>query len=66
MHRLAWEGAMKAKQEPNTQKVKGKDQKGLGERYGKKATAPALHPAEKESGTQGASNVSEDETSGSE
>lgn len=57
---------MKAKQEPNTQKVKGKDQKGLGERYGKKATAPALHPAEKESGTQGASNVSEDETSGSE
>jgi len=45
---------------------KGKDQRGLGERYGKKASGPLLHPNEKERGTRGASNAGEDESSGSE
>jgi hypothetical protein len=45
---------------------KGKDEQLLGERYGKKETGPALHPTTKESGRKGASNVGQDETSGSE
>ena len=48
------------------QKQKGEDQRGLGERYGKEAREPRLHPASKESGIEGASNVGQDETSGSE
>jgi hypothetical protein len=57
---------MPTKNEQEELEDKGKDQRGLGERFGKKAKTPALHPAEKESGTQGASNVGEDESSGSE
>ena len=57
---------MPTEQPREKQDEKGKDQRALGERYGKKATGPALHPAEKESGRRGASNVGEDESSGSE
>jgi hypothetical protein len=45
---------------------KGADQRGLGERIGRQATGPAIHPATKESGTKGASNAGEDASSGSE
>jgi hypothetical protein len=51
------------KREPDD---KGADQRGLGERLGRQEKGPALHPAAKESGVKGASNVGEDETSGSE
>ena len=57
---------MATKEAREKQEEKGKDQRGLGERYGKKAKEPALHPSERESGTQGASNVQQDESSGSE
>jgi hypothetical protein len=45
---------------------KGEEQRGLSERLGRKESGPALHPTTKESGTKGASNVGQDETSGSE
>jgi hypothetical protein len=45
---------------------KGAEQRGLGERLGQEEDGPPLHPAAKESGTKGASNAGEDETSGSE
>jgi hypothetical protein len=45
---------------------KGAEQRGLGERIGREEEGPALHPTSRESGTKGASNVGEDETSGSE
>ena len=45
---------------------KGADQRRLGERLGRPETGPKLHPASRESGTKGASNVGEDESSGSE
>jgi hypothetical protein len=57
---------MAGKEVQKKQDEKGKDQTGLSERYGKEAQTPALHPAEKESGIRGASNVAEDESSGSE
>lgn len=57
---------MEKQKEAPRQPDKGEDQRLLGERYGKKETGPALHPATKESGRKGASNVGEDETSGSE
>jgi hypothetical protein len=56
---------MPATKQPKDEE-KGKDQRGLGERYGKEASGPPLHPDEKERGTRGASNVGEDGTSGSE
>jgi hypothetical protein len=37
-----------------------------GERYGRVERGPALHPFTKQTGRKGASNVGEDETSGSE
>lgn len=55
----------KDKQKPE-EKQKGEDQRGLGERYGKETRGPRLHPASKESGREGASNVGQDESSGSE
>lgn len=47
---------------------KGADQRrfGLGERLGRPETGPRLHPLSKEAGIKGASNVGEDECSGSE
>lgn len=57
---------MQKQKEDRKQPEKGADQRLLGERYGKKETGPALHPATKESGQKGASNVGQDETSGSE
>jgi hypothetical protein len=45
---------------------KGADQRWLGERYGRVEEGPALHPLTRETGLKGASNVGEDETSGSE
>lgn len=57
---------MEKQKDGQKQPAKGADQKLLGERYGKKETGPALHPASKESGRQGASNAGEDESSGSE
>ncbi|HEX6241881.1 MAG TPA: hypothetical protein VFZ61_13325 [Polyangiales bacterium] len=47
---------------------KGADQRrlGLGERLGRPETGPKLHPLSREAGVKGASNVGEDETSGSE
>jgi hypothetical protein len=45
---------------------KGADQRWLGERYGRVERGPALHPFTRETGRKGASNVGEDETSGSE
>jgi hypothetical protein len=57
---------METKSQQPKQPEKGKDQRLLGERYGKKASHPLLHPVEKETGRRGASNVGEDESSGSE
>ena len=45
---------------------KGAEQRWLGERYGRRETGLALHPWSKETGRKGASNVGQDETSGSE
>ena len=47
---------------------KGADQRrlGVGERLGRPETGPRLHPLSRESGIKGASNVGEDESSGSE
>lgn len=55
----------KTRRDPD-EKDKGAQQRGLGERFGRDAKGPPLHPAAKESGIEGASNVGEDETSGSE
>jgi hypothetical protein len=45
---------------------KGADQRWLGERFGRRETGVALHPWSRETGRKGASNVGQDETSGSE
>jgi hypothetical protein len=45
---------------------KGADQRRLGERIGRPETGPKLHPLSREAGIKGASNVGEDESSGSE
>ena len=56
----------KKEQTKRGQGDKGAEQRGLGERLGREELGPPLHPASKESGTKGASNAGEDETSGSE
>jgi hypothetical protein len=48
------------------ERAKGADERWLRERYGRVERGPALHPWTKETGLKGASNVGQDETSGSE
>lgn len=45
---------------------KGREQRYLGERFGRPELGTGMHPLTKERGIKGASNVGEDETSGSE
>lgn len=54
-----------SKQQEELQK-KGRDQRWLSERYGKREHEHSNHPQTKRSGYKGASNVGEDESSGSE
>jgi hypothetical protein len=58
----------KPQQPQDKRDAKGKDQRkrGLGERLGSPETGPKLHPLSREAGIKGASNVGEDESSGSE
>lgn len=57
---------MEAKQQPRKKDDKGADQRLLRERLGQVEKGPRLHPVSKETGLKGASNVGEDESSGSE
>lgn len=45
---------------------KGAEQRWNGERYGREEMGPRLHPWTRVTGRKGASNVGQDETSGSE
>jgi hypothetical protein len=57
----------KYKSERQELAAKGRDQRDLSERYGKRVgVAFAIHPETRRTGRQGASNVGEDESSGSE
>lgn len=57
---------MEAKQRPRKKDDKGADQRLLRERLGQVEKGPRVHPVSKETGLKGASNVGEDESSGSE
>lgn len=57
---------MDRRKETKENSDKGSEERGLSERYGKRATTPPLNPVTKERGIQGASNVGQDKTSGSE
>ncbi|MET0286127.1 MAG: hypothetical protein ABW352_16720 [Polyangiales bacterium] len=46
------------------EKDKGKDERNLGQRYGREDDSHSNHPLSRESGVKGASNVGEDSTSG--
>jgi hypothetical protein len=43
---------------------KGREERHMGERFGRPEEGPPLHPQTKETGTKGASNAGEDLTSG--
>jgi hypothetical protein len=46
------------------EKEKGRDERNLGQRYGRPDDSGSNHPAAREDGIKGASNVGEDQTSG--
>ncbi|HEY6878468.1 MAG TPA: hypothetical protein VI299_10645 [Polyangiales bacterium] len=46
------------------QRDKGRDERNLGERFGRPDDSQSNHPWSRESGIKGASNVGEDTTSG--
>ena len=56
---------MLSKEEEELEK-KGRDQRWLSERFGKREREFSNHPETKRTGYKGASNVGEDESSGSE
>lgn len=53
-----------ARSEEQELRDKGRDQRDLAERYGKKDDGSSNHPQTTRTGLKGASNVGEDETSG--
>jgi hypothetical protein len=52
--------------QPSKSLDKGREQRALTERQGREVDGEPTHPEERETGHKGASNVGEDETSGSE
>ncbi|HEX5661270.1 MAG TPA: hypothetical protein VFX59_28970 [Polyangiales bacterium] len=48
----------------SAEKNKGRDERNLGQRYGREDDSGSNHPDARERGVKGASNVGEDSTSG--